>query len=160
MSVKSRKQIIEKTHEEYQTLADIEDRIQELAASNLNVGGYSAYQRNAAKECSDFLGIQEACKARDIDPIEEILYLCGVTRPPALKDESRIAWYQGWLQQQYNENLAIDWANKIKRMGNRKLEALSSYLREDHASGEIFVTKFNVGSTHKHDGNHGDLLDH
>jgi hypothetical protein len=155
-----RLQNIQATHARYLTLIDIEHRAEELASSNLNIGGYSQHQERAAEIVAGALGLAEAADNRSIDAVAEVLYLCAVTRPPATKwSDANLRHYENWHRQQTDSDLAQTWINEIQGMANQKLEALSSHLRVDDVSREVFVTSFNQGSVHRHDGQHGDLLD-
>lgn len=160
MNIQSRLNNILDTHERYNTLIEIEHHAEEFAASHIALGDYSSFQQLSAQETAKILQITEPANRIGIDPISEILYLCAATRPSPCKwDNSNETQYQNWKAQHENKALAQSWAEEIKSMGNRKLEALSSHLRTDDISKEVFVTSFKEGTVHQHDSQHGDSLD-
>jgi hypothetical protein len=160
MSITSRLENIQQTHQQYLTLIGIEDRADELASNNLNIGGYSEYQRMAAVSVVETLGLEQPATVRSIDAVAEVLYVCAATRPPALKwNDNNLRHYENWRNQHNDSNLAQTWINEIQAMSNRKLEEMASHLRVDDVSNEVFVTSFKEGSVHRHDGQHGDLMD-
>ncbi len=154
--------LIQQNHAKYLTLVEIEDEIEQIAQGIVPSSVHSNHQRKAAQIAAHSMGITNAANKVEVNAEAEVIYLCAIKRPPIFPNtQAKLEHCENWKAQHIlsTEELAALWVAEIKEMSNQTLAALSSHLRLDDFSGEVFVTLFKEGTVHQHNGKHGDLFD-
>lgn len=162
MSIDSRSAKVAECDKKWGTLKGLTAlEIEQFVKGNVHPANWwGEKQEKAARIVVKQIRIEAAAKKIGLNPEAEVLYACGVQRPPLIFNENS-SHYANWksVNSKSPQEIADAWIADLRRKGNRYLEAIASHIRcEDFDTG-FFVTSFNEGTVHRADGNGGDKFD-
>lgn len=163
MSIESRNAKVAECDKKWGTLKGLsEQEIKEFVEGNIHPATWwGEKQEKAARIVARQIGIESAAKKIGLNPEAEVLYACGVQRPPLIFNENNLSHYANWksVNSKPPQEIAEEWILELHKKGNKYLEAISSHIRCEDFTNRFFITAFNEGTVHRADGKGGDEFD-